>query len=61
MLKFSPALVNSDHYNEDAQCLRRLLDEKLKNGTEEEKAAARAADKYTKEDYEHQGNKNIAY
>jgi hypothetical protein len=61
MLKFSPALIKSEHYEGDAQTLRRLLDEKLKNGTEEEKSAARAADKYTKEDYEHQGNKNIAY
>ncbi len=61
MLKYSPGLINSEHFNGDSKCRRRLLDEKLKDGTAEEKAAAKAADRYTQEDYDRAGTKNIAY
>ena len=61
MLKYSPGLLNSEHVNGDTKCRRRLLDDKLKSGTEEEKAAAKAADRYTQEDYDNQGTKNAAY
>lgn len=61
MLKYSPGLLNSEHFTGDSKARRRLLDEKLKNGTEQEKAAARAADKYTKDDYINMAAKNANY
>jgi hypothetical protein len=58
MLKWHPAL---DKSKGDPRMRRNLIEEKLKNGTDEEKAAARAADKYTKEDNANLGTKNANY
>ena len=58
MLKWHPAL---DKSKGDPKKRRSLLDDKLKNGTDEEKAAVKAAEKYTKEDNANLGTKNVNY
>ncbi len=61
ILKYSSALINSDHLSGDSKRRQSLIDEKLKNGTDEEKAAARAAEKFTKDDYTNLASKNANY
>jgi hypothetical protein len=61
MLKHSGDLLNSEHPSGDARRRQSLIEEKLKNGTDEEKAAARAAERFTKDDYADVAGKNAKY
>jgi hypothetical protein len=61
MLKYSPALEQSENYRGDTRVLKKLIAEKQAKGTDEEKAAIKAALKLTKEEYDNLATKNADY